>query len=128
MGRGSGSTAPTVAFIAAISLLWVYPFCLFHQASTVAYHRVTSPDSDHGSSPPAICDAHLFQAAVTGQETGADAKIGLSLHSFPPSTMLCKQFWVVRHHELSSALLSDLRPASLSSSNRLHILYAVYQI
>lgn len=120
MGRGSGSTARTVALIAAICLLWVYPFCLFHQAGTIAYHRVTSPDFDHSSSPPAICDAHLFHAVVTGQETGADAKIGLSLHSFPPSTMLGKQFRVVRHHELSGALLS--------SSNRLHILYAVYQI
>ncbi len=128
MGRGFGSTAPTVALIAAISLLWVYPFCLFHQASTVAYHRVTSPDFDHSSSPPAICDAHLFHAAVTGQETGADAKIGLSLQSIPLSTTLCERFRVVRHHELSGALLSDFRPASLSSSNRLHILYAVYQI
>lgn len=128
MGRGSGSTAPTIALIAAICLLWVYPFCLFHQASTGAYHHITSPDFDHDSSPPALCDVHLLHAAVTGQETGADTKVGLSLRSFPPSTTVCEQFWGVRHHKLSGALLSGSRSASLASSNKLHILYVVYQI
>ena len=117
-----------MALIAAVCLLWVYPFCLFHQVSTVAYQRVASPDFDHGSSPPAICDAHLLHAAVTGQETGADVRAGLSLHSVPLSTTLCERFWVVRRHELSGALLPDIRSASLSSSNKLYMLYAVYQI
>lgn len=128
MGRGSGSTAPTVALIAAICLLWVYPFCLFHQVSTVAYQRVTSSDFDHSSSSPVLCDAHLFHAAVTGQETGANVKASLSLHSYPPSTTACEQFWGVRHHELSGALLSGSRFASLASSNTLHSLYAVYRV
>jgi hypothetical protein len=117
-----------VALIVAICLLWVYPFCLFHQASTAAYQYVTSSESEHGSASPAICDAHLFQAAITGQETGADAKVGLGLHSFPPSTTLREQFWMVRHHELSGVLLFGSRSASLASSNKLHSLYAVYQI
>src|SRR5574337_1633409 len=125
MERGSGSTARTVALIAAICLLWVYPFCLFHQVSTVGYQRVTSSDFDHGSSPPALCDAHLFHAVITGQETGADAKTGLNLHSFSLSTTLCERFWVVRHHELSGALLPGSRSVLLFSSNKLHILYAV---
>lgn len=128
MGRGSGSTAPTVALIAAICLLWVYPFCLFHQVSTATYQRVTSSDFDHGSSIPALCDAHLFHAVVTGQEAGADVKSGLSIRISPPSTTLCERFWVIRHHELSGALLSGLPSASPSSSNKLHMLYAVYQI
>lgn len=128
MGRGSGSTAPTVALIAAISLLWAYPFCLFHQASTAAYHYADSSEFDHGSSPPALCDAHVLHAVVTVQEVGADTKAGLSLHSFPPSTTLREQFWVVRHYELSGALPPGLSSASLASSARLHSLYAVYQI
>lgn len=128
MERGSGSTAPTVAFIAAICLLWVYPYCFFHQANTATYQRATSSDSDHSSSIPALCDAHLFHAAVTGQETGVDAKAGLSLHSVPPSTTLREQFWDVRHHELSGVLLPGSRLISPSSSHKLHIFYAVYQI
>lgn len=128
MGRGSGSTAPTVALIAAICVLWVYPYCVFHQASTATYQHATSSDSDHSSSVPALCDAHLFHAAVTGQETGADVKAGLSLHGVPPSTTLCERFWVVRHHELSGVLLSGSRLISPSSAHKLHIFYAVYQI
>ncbi|PWB78344.1 MAG: hypothetical protein C3F08_08735 [Candidatus Methylomirabilota bacterium] len=128
MGRGSGSTAPTVALIAAICLLWVYPFCLFHQASTGGYHRMTSPDFDHDSSSPALCDAHLLHAAVTGQETGADTRAGLSLHSVPPATILHAQFWHVKHRELSGIALSGSWSASFASSNKLHILYTVYQI
>ncbi|MCZ7626500.1 MAG: hypothetical protein C3F12_01610 [Candidatus Methylomirabilota bacterium] len=128
MGRGFGSTAPTVALIAAICLLWVYPFCLFHQAGTVAYRYVASSEFDHGSSPPALCDAHVLHAVVTGQEVGADTKAGLSLQSFPPSTTPREQFWVVRHYELSGALPSGLSSVSLASSVRLHSLYAVYQI
>lgn len=128
MERGSGSTAPTVALIAAISLLWVVPFCLFHQASTLTYQNVVSHDSNHGSSSPALCDAHVLHAAVAGQETGADTKAGLGLRSFPPSTALRGQFSNVRRHELSGIRLSGFRSASPASSNKLHSLYAVYQI
>ncbi len=128
MVRRSGSTAPTVAFITIICLLWVYPFCLFHQVSTVTFQYVTSSESDHGSASPALCDVHLFHAVATGQETGTGAKVGLSLHSVPPSITLCERFWVVKHHELSSALPPGFRLASLTSSDNLHILYAVYQI
>ena len=128
MRRGSGSAAPTVALIAAICLLWVYPFCLFHQAGTGAYHRITLLDFDHDSSPPAICDSHLFHATVTGHATGADAKNAHSLHRVSPSTTLCAQFWSARHHELNGALLPASRSVSLASFNKLHILYAVYQI
>jgi hypothetical protein len=128
MGRGSGSTAPTVALIAAICLLWVYPFCLFHQASTIAYHRVTSPDFDHSSSPPAICDAHLLHAVATGQETGADAKTGVSLRSEPLRAIPYERFLAVRHHELSGRVLPASRSAWLSASKELYVLYVVYQI
>lgn len=128
MGRGFGSTAPTVALIAAISLLWVFPFCLFHQAGTATYRFVTPTQSDHGSSPPAICGAHLFHAAVTGQETGADARVGLSIRISPPSTILCERLWVVRRLALSGASLPGLPAALPSSSNKLYSLYAVYQI
>ncbi|MBZ0169743.1 hypothetical protein MELA_01840 [Candidatus Methylomirabilis lanthanidiphila] len=130
MGRGSGSTAPTVALITAICLLWIYPYCFFHQASTGTSHYVALPDFEHGSSSPspALCDAHLLHAAVTGQETGAGTKAGLSLQSVPPPATLCEQFWGSRHHELSGTLLPGSRSASLASSNKLHSLYAVYQI
>ena len=128
MGRGSGSTAPTVALIAAICVLWVYPFCLVHQVTTVAYQRIASPASDHSSSSPVLCDAHVLHAVVAGQGAGVGEKAGLSHRSYPPSTTVCEQFWGVRHHELSGALLPGFRSASFASSNKLHSLYAVYQI
>lgn len=128
MGRGSESTAPTVALIAAICLLWVYPFCLFHQVTTVADQRIASPASDHNSSSPVLCDAHVLHAVVAGQETGVGEKAGLGHRSYPPSTTVCEQFWGVRYHELSGALLPGSPSGSLASSNTLHSLYAVYRI
>lgn len=128
MGRGSGSTAPTVALIAAICLLWVYPLCLLHQVDIFTYHYVAPSASSHSSSSPAACDAHVLHAVVTGQETGADTKAGLSLCSVPPSTTLREQLWGVRRHELNGALLPGSWSASLVTSNKLRILYAVYQI
>jgi hypothetical protein len=128
MGRGFGSTAPTVALIAAICLLWVYPFCLFHQVPTVAFQRIASPESDHSSPPPVLCDAHVLHVVVAVQGTGVGEKAGLSHRSYPLSTTVREQFWGVRHHELSGALLPGSRSALRASSNKLHSLYAVYQI
>lgn len=127
MGRGSGSTAPTVALITVICLLWVSPFCLFHQASAVAYQRVTSSDLDHSSSPLAFCDdSHLY--AASNSQVAGGAKAGIGLHIEALRAIPHERFSAARHHELSSALLSGSRAALLSSSNKLQILYMVYQI
>lgn len=128
MGRGSGSIARTIALIATICLLWVYPFCLFHQVGAVAYQRITSSDLDHDSSPPALCDGHQLYAALSGQETGAGAKAGVGLRSEPLRIISHEQFSAARRHELTGALLPASRSASLSASKALYMLYVVYQI
>lgn len=128
MGRGSGSIASTIALIAAICLLWVYPFCLVHQVSAAAYQRVTSSDLDHGSSPPVLCDGHQFYAALSGQETGVGAKAGVNLRIESLRAIAHERFSAVGRHELTGALLPASRSASLSASKALYMLYVVYQI
>ncbi|GEM_PF-2027868 len=128
MGRGSGSIARTMALIAAICLLWVYPFCFFHQASAVAYQHVTSSDLDHRSSPPVACDDSHLYAVSSGQVTSAGAKAGVSLRIEPLRAIPCERFLAVRRHELTGPLLPASRSASLSASKALYVLYVVYQI
>jgi len=117
-----------MALIAAVCLLWDYPICLFHEVSAVAYQRVTSSELDHGSSPPAVCDDHQLYAALSGQETGAGSKTGISLRIEPLRVIPHERFSTVRRHELAGPLLPASRSASLSASKALYILYAVYQI
>ncbi|MBZ0158979.1 hypothetical protein [Candidatus Methylomirabilis sp.] len=124
MGRGSGSIVPTIALITVICLLWVYPFCLFHQASAAAYQRDPSSDLDHGSSPPALCDDSHLYAASNSQVAGADTKAGISLRIEPLRAIPRERFSAVRRHELTDLLL----PASRSTSKALRMLYVVYQI
>ncbi|MDD5559918.1 hypothetical protein [Candidatus Methylomirabilis sp.] len=128
MGRGSGSLAPTMALITAICLLWVYPFCLFHQVSAVAYQRVTLSDFDHSSSHPLLCDGHQLYAALSGQETGAGAKAGISLRTEPLQAIPHERFSAVRRQEPTGPLLLAFRSAALSSSKELYVLNVVYQI
>ena len=128
MGRGSGSISQAMALVAAICLLWVYPLCLFHEVSAASSSRVITSDLDHGSSPPAVCDAHLFYAAVSGQETAAGAKAGVSLRIEPLRAILHERFSVISQHELAAGFLPASRSAPLASSKELYILYAVYQI
>ena len=128
MGRGSGSISQTTALVAAICLLWVYPFCLFHEASAATSARVITSDLDHGSSPPAVCDAHLFYAAVSGQETAAGAKAGAGPRIQSLRAVPHERFSIVSQHELAAGFLPASRSAPLASSKELYILYAVYQI
>lgn len=128
MGRVSGSVTQTMALIVAICLLWVYPFCLFHEVSVVAYQRVITSDLDRGSSPAAVCDYHLLYAAVIGQDTATGAKAGASLRIPHLPAIPYERFSAVRRNELAGALLPATRSASLSSSKELYVLYVVYQI
>lgn len=124
MGRGSGSVAPTMALITAICLLWVYPFCLFHQASATAYQHVASSDLDHSSSPPTLCDDYHLYAASNGHVTGA----GTSLRSEVLRAIPYERFSAVKQHVLADSLLPASRSVSLPSSKELYVLYVVYQI
>jgi hypothetical protein len=128
MGLGSGSTARTMALITAVCLLWVYPFCLFHQASASAFQRVIPSDLDHSSSSLVLCDDSHLDTASSSSVTGAGGKAGLGLYGFAPSTIPCEHFSVIRIHELTGSLFPASRSASLIPSTKLHILYAVYQI
>jgi hypothetical protein len=124
MGLGSGSVAPTMALITAICLLWVYPFCLFHQVSADAYQRTTLSDLDHSSSHPVLCDDYHLYAASNGHVTGA----GTSLRTEPLQAIPYERFSAVKQHALVDSLLPASRSASLSSSKELYVLYVVYQI
>lgn len=127
MGRGSGSITQTMALIAAICLLWVYPFCLFHEVSTGVEQRVTTSDLDHGSSPPAVCDAHLLNAAVIDQETDISAKAGVSIRIPHRPAVLHDQFSGVRRYARFASHPIPRSPSPVRSKE-LYVLHAVYQI
>lgn len=128
MGRRSGSIAQTMALIAAVCLLWVYPICLFHEVSAGASQGVITSDLYHGSSSPAICDDHQLCAVLSGLETDISANSGVSLQIEPLRAIPHEWFSVVRRRELAGAFLPASRSASLSASKELYMLYAVYQI
>ena len=128
MGRGSGSITQTMALIAAVCLLWVYPICLFHEGSAGATQGVSTSDLYHGSSSPALCDDHQICAALSGRETDISANSGVSLRIEPLRVLPHEWFSVVRRRELAGPLLPASRSASLSASKGLCVLYAVYQI
>lgn len=128
MGRGTGSISPTMALLTAICLLWVYPFCLFHQASVVAYQRVTSSDSNPNSSPPVLCDDHQLCVALSGHKVTAAAKAGLDLRHKTLQVILHERFLTVGRHAPMCGGLHGVCSVSLSPPKALHVLYAVYQI
>lgn len=128
MERGSGSIAPTIALITAICLLWVSPICLFHQASAVAYQRVTLSDPHHGSSALTLCDDSHLYAASNSHVAGAGAKTDINLRIEPLRTISHEQFSATGGHEPVGSVFPASRSALLASSKELYVLNVVYQI
>jgi hypothetical protein len=117
-----------MALITAICLLWVSPLCLFHQASAVAYHRVTLSDLNHDSSSLTLCDdSHLYTAS-NSHVAGAGTKAGTNLRIEPLRAILHEQFSATGGHEPTGSVFPASRSASLPSSKELYVLNVVYQI
>lgn len=128
MGQGSGPIASTVALIVAICLLWVYPFCLVHQANAAAYQRVIPSNSTHDSSPLAPCDDSHLYVTSNSQVSNAGAKAGIGHQVESLRAVPREQCSFAGRHTLTGPLFPASRSASLSPSKGLYALYVVYQI